>query len=153
MLQTAEHFSVKLGVQFKLEESKTMRHHKIGARAEYRQQEGQRIKESSPLGEKFRQLKSLTVDLAFFDSDGVTRSSQIKYTVNLDNAKSVFRFDCLNTECVRGDFDLSERLAEAVATRQTTATGEMCCQGWRSKTTIDTVHCHNILRYKLSLGY
>jgi hypothetical protein len=29
----------------------------------------------------------------------------------------------------------------------------MCCQGWQSKTTIDTVPCHNILRYTLSLGY
>jgi hypothetical protein len=65
----------------------------------------------------------------------------------------VFRFDCLNSECIRGDFDLSQELTNAVAARRTTATGEKCCQGWRSKTTIDTVHCHNILRYKLSLGY
>jgi hypothetical protein len=48
---------------------------------------------------------------------------------------------------------LSEALAKAVAARQATVTGEMCCQGWLSKTTIDEVHCHNILRYKLSLEY
>ena len=130
-----------------------MRHQKFTTRADYRQQESERTKESVTLSEKFRELKSLTVELAYFGSDGVTRNSQIKYTVNPDHAKSVFRFDCLNDECIRGDFDLSEALARAVAARRTTATGEMCCQGWLSKTTIDRIHCHNILRYKLSLEY
>ena len=130
-----------------------MGQHKIGARAEYRQQEGQRIRDSVSLLNKFQQLKSLTVDLTYYSPEGVSRNSHIKYTVNLANAKSVFRFDCLNPECVRGDFDLSDDLANAVAAHRTTATGEMCCQGWRSKATIDTVPCRNILRYTLSLAY
>lgn len=130
-----------------------MRPQKFSPRADYRQQEGQRTKESVSLSEKFRKLKSLTVELAYFGPEGVTRNRQIKYTVNPDHAKSVFRFDCINDECIRGDFDLSEALAHAVAAHQATATGEMCCQGWLSKTTIDKVRCHNILRYKLSLGY
>jgi len=126
---------------------------KTGARAEYRQQEQQRIKDSASLADKFPLLKSLTVDLAYYGPEGVTRSSQIKYVVNLANAKSVFSFACPNNECVRGDFDLSAELVNVVAARRTTATGEMRCQGWRSKSTIDTVHCHHILRYKLSLEY
>jgi len=130
-----------------------MRHHKFTPRADYRQQEGQRTKESASLSEKFRELKSLTVEFGYFNPEGLTRNRQMKYTVNPEHAKSVFRLDCLNTECVGGDFDLSEALAQAVAARQATATGEMCCQGWLSKTTIDRIHCHNILRYKLSLAY
>ena len=130
-----------------------MRHQKIGARAEYRQAEEQRTRDSASLSDKFRQLKTLTVDLAFYNPEGVTRNSQIKYTVNLANAKSVFRFSCQNGECVGGDFDLSEEIAKAVAARRKTARGEMCCQGWRNKTSIGTIRCHNILRYKLSFGY
>ena len=130
-----------------------MRDPKYTARAEYRQQEGQRAKESVSLSEKFRELKSLTVEFGYFSPKGVARNSSIKYTVNPDYARSVFRLDCPNNECVCGDFDLSEALARAVAARQTTATGEMSCQGWLSKTTIDRVHCHNLLRYKLSLEY
>jgi hypothetical protein len=80
-----------------------MRDQKYTARAEYRQQESQRTKESISLTEKFRELKSLTVELAYFSPEGVTRNSQIKYTVNPDHAKSVFRFDCVNDECIRGD--------------------------------------------------
>ena len=130
-----------------------MRPQKFSARAEYRQQESQRAKESVSLSEKYRDLKSLTVELAYFSAEGVSRNSQIKYTVNPDHARSVFRFDCANGECIRGDFDLSETVAKSVAARQTTVAGEMCCQGWLSKTTIDEIHCREILRYKLSFEY
>lgn len=122
-------------------------------REDYRQQEAQRTNASASLSETFRELKSLTVEFGYFSPEGVTRNRQIKYTVNPDHAKSVFRLDCANHECVGGDFDLSQALAQAVAARQTTVTGEMCCQGWLSKTSIHSIHCHNILRYKLSLGY
>lgn len=127
--------------------------YKVGPREEYRQQENKRVHESATLADKFQQLKSLTVDLEFYNSGGLTRNSQIKYTVNLDRAKSVFSFQCHNNECVCGDFDLSEHLARAVASHETHTTGESCCQGWLSKATIDRVHCHNILRYRLNLEY
>jgi hypothetical protein len=130
-----------------------MRPQKFTPRADYRQEEARRVAAAVSLSEKFRDLKSLTVEFAYFSPEGVTRNSQIKYTVNPDHAKSVFRLDCLNTECIRGDFDLSEMLAQAVAERKTVVAGEMRCQGWLSKTTIDRTHCHNILRYKLCLEY
>jgi hypothetical protein len=130
-----------------------MRHHKPSPRGDYRQQQSQRINESVTLSEKFHDLKSLTVDLAYFSPERISRHSQLKYTVNPAYAKSVFRFDCPNGECVGGDFDLSEILAQVVAAGQVAAAGEMSCQGWLSKTTIDQIHCHHILRYKLSLEY
>ena len=126
---------------------------KFTPRADYRQQESQRANESISLAQKFKELKSLTVEFAYFSPDGIGQNRQIKYTVNPEHARSVFRLDCINDECIRGDYDLSEALAQAVAARQATATGEMCCQGWLSKTTIDEVHCHHILRYKFSLEY
>jgi hypothetical protein len=130
-----------------------MRHQKLSNRLEYRQQENQRVKDSPTLAEKFAKLKSLTVELAYFTGERVNRSSQVKYKVNLDNARSVFRFNCPNNECVFGDFDLSEQLARAVRARRKVVEGEMTCQGWRNRTTIDTLRCNNILRYKLSLSY
>ena len=122
-------------------------------RGEYQQQENQRATASPPLSERFPNLKSLTVELAYFGEDGVVRSSQIKYTVNLEHAKSVFRFGCHNPECVGGDFDLSHALAQAVAAEQTSVSGEIRCHGWRSRTTIGSVECRNLLRYKFALGY
>lgn len=122
-------------------------------RNEYLQQENQRVQASPSIAEKFPCLKTVTVDLGHYDPEGLTRSSQIKYTVNLEHAKSVFRVACHNPECVRGDFDLSDVLAEAVAARRTSVSGEACCHGWRSRATIDSVPCRNILRYKLTLGH
>jgi len=130
-----------------------MRQQKRGARAEYRQQEGQRTQDSASVADKFPQLRSLRVDLTYVNTDGLSENNEIKYTVNLANAKSVFRFDCLNRECVGGDFDLSQVLTNAYAEHRTTVVGETRCQGWANKNTIGTVRCQNILRYKLSLGY
>jgi len=126
---------------------------RLGAQAEYREQQSQRVKNSATLASRFAQLKSLTVDLAYHDPSGLNKGSELKYEVNLVGAKSVFRFNCPNNECVRGDFDLSDELADAIAARQTSVSGEKTCEGWRSKTAIDTIHCHNVLRYKLTLKY
>src|SRR6266498_1058435 len=100
-----------------------MRFQKPSPRRDYRQQESQRTNESVSLAEKFPQLKSLTVELAYYRPESVSQNSELKYTVNPSHAKSVFRFDCPNGECVGGDFDLSEVLAQAVAGRQTLLTG------------------------------
>jgi hypothetical protein len=130
-----------------------MQTHRIGARAEYKLQENQRVRESVSLAERFQHLKSLTVELAYHGSETGLKSSQIRYTVNLDNAKSVFRFTCPNQECVGGDFDLTAELAAAVREKRAAVAGELICQGWRSRTTINTVRCQNVLRYKFTLGY
>src|SRR5262245_18455216 len=130
-----------------------MQHQKVGARAEYRQEEGQRIRNSASIVKKFPELKTLTVELAYYTSDGVNKSSQFKYMVNLESAKSAFCFDCRNKECVRGDFDLVDELTNAVTGHYSSVNGEKRCLGWRSKTTIVTARCPNILRYKFTLGY
>lgn len=130
-----------------------MRPRRFNPRADYREEESRRANESPSLSEKFKDLKSLTLEFAYFSPEGVSKNRRIKYTVNPEHARSVFRLDCFNTECVGGDFDLSEALARAVAARQTRVTGEMRCEGWLSKTTIDRIHCHTILRYEISLAY
>jgi hypothetical protein len=124
-----------------------------GPRFEYREQESRRVKDSPTLADKFPQLKALIVDLGYYNATGVSKNSQIKFEPNLANAKSVFRIDCPNNGCIRGDFDLTEPLAEAIAQHRMTFSAEMCCQGWQNKAAIDTVPCHNILRYTLRLEY
>ena len=126
---------------------------KINPREEYRQQEHRRVEDSASLADKFQDLKSLTVDLAHFDAERLSKPREIKYTFNLAHARSLFRFECSNAECVGGDFDLSAKLATAVSAHDTTASGEVVCQGWRNQNTIDRVHCLNVLRYRLRLGY
>jgi hypothetical protein len=130
-----------------------MKRHQIGHRAEFRKEQSQRVAQSASLSASFPPLKSLKVDLSFCTPDGATRSSRVKYAVNLEHAKSVFRFDCLNNECVRGDFDLSEVLVKAVAARERNVVGEMCCHGWRNKDCIDETKCRRLLRYELNLGF
>ena len=126
---------------------------KLGLRAEYHNQEAKRVKASPCLADKFPTLKTLTVNIGFYNPKGVAQNGPVKYSVNLKNAKSVFRFRCPNDECIHGDFDLTDELASAVAKKRAVVGGEISCQGWQSKTTVDTVRCHNVLRYELKLAY
>ena len=126
---------------------------KMDARAEYRARQQQRVSDSAPLSDRFPQLKSLSVDLGHYDSQGLSRTSQIKYTLNLNYARSLFCIDCSNLECVCGDFDLSDLIDHTVAERREDVTGELRCGGWLSRTMIDQVRCRRILRYRLTLAY
>ena len=127
---------------------------KLNARAEYRLLQSQRIAESATLAEKFPKLRSLNVDLVYFDKSGNTRQGGMKYKVNVANAKSMFYFPCLGTDCAGGDFDLSKELAKAVHGKRKSIEGEMRCQGTRhNKERKEESPCQSLLRYKVSLGY
>jgi hypothetical protein len=122
-------------------------------RAAYRLEQSQRVQAAPTLVATYPDLRMLTVELELYDPRGISRSSQVKYSVNLEHARSVFRFACQNHDCVAGDFDLSEILAAAIAARRTQVGGELCCEGWRDRATIGTLKCRNLLRYKIILRY
>jgi hypothetical protein len=126
---------------------------KIGARGKYLMEERERIKLAASLAETFPGLKSLNALLSYFGPFGRTPQSEVKYTFNLAHAKALFRFACPNHECVAGNFDLSAALSRAVTERRRSVTGELRCQGWQSKTTIDQIRCDHVMRYKLLLGF
>jgi hypothetical protein len=126
---------------------------KLNPRAEYRLREVQRVHNSASLAEKFPKLKSLRVDLAYFDPDGLTRTGELRYKVNVKHAKSVFSFVCQSSECLAGDFDLSQAVTQAVTQGRKSAEGEIRCQGTRERPKEGKRPCHNLLRYKLTLGY
>jgi len=130
-----------------------MHRRKSSPQAEYRLREMERANSSVSLAEKFPKLKSLTVDLLYFDTDGQTKSGELRYRVNVQHAKSVFSFVCPSSECVGGDFDLSGAVAQAVTDRNKVAQGEIRCKGWRTVPKETKAPCSNLLRYKLSLGY
>jgi hypothetical protein len=126
---------------------------KLGPRAEYRQQQVQRVVASPTLAAKFGNLKSLTVNYVYFAPESGTQYRQMTYDVNLSHAKSVFRLDCGNDDCVQGDFELTKQLAAAAAKRAKTVEGELRCTGWLNRESIQKTKCDHVLRYKLKLAY
>src|ERR1043166_892715 len=131
-----------------------MRPRKKNPHAEYRLLQNQRVDAATSLAEKFPGLKTLLVELNYFDSSGLMRNGEMKCSFNLEKAKSVVFFNCTNGECVGGDFDLTEALGRAVAGKLKIVSGEMRCQGIRHhKEATERVPCQNLLRYKLNLEY
>jgi hypothetical protein len=127
---------------------------KPNPRTEYRLRRTEQIDKSPALSEKFPTLKLLRVTVDYFDSTGAMRSGGMKYKVNLAHGKSLFCFNCVNPDCVGGDYDLTEKLAQAIADKRKLVEGELRCQGTRhNKERKNERPCQSILRYKLTLGY
>ena len=122
-------------------------------RAEHRQAQRQRVDESVGMAEQYPRLKSLKAALEFVDREGMTKTTEMKYSANLEHAKSVVVFVCPVTECCGGDFDLTAKLAEAVSKRRTKVVGEMHCLGNYKKASGQVAPCRSLLRYTLNLEY
>ena len=127
--------------------------HKQTPRALFREAQKQRVAASPSLADKYGKLKSLTVSVSYLAPGGITQYRQMTYDVTLSHAKSIFRLDCPNAECVQGDFELTKALATAASKRMKIVAGELCCSGWQNKESIKKVKCNHVLRYKLKLGY
>jgi hypothetical protein len=122
-------------------------------RAEHRQAQRIRGDEAVRLAEKYPQLKALKVALEFVDREGMTKTTEMKYSANLEHAKSALVFVCPISECCGGDFDLTANLAEAVSKRRTKVEGEMQCLGRHKKASGQVAPCRSVLRYILKLVY
>ena len=122
-------------------------------RAEHRQAQRQRVEEAVRLAEKYPELKTLKVALEFVDREGMTKTTEMKYSANPEHAKSVLVFVCPISECCGGDFDLTAKLAEAVTKRRTKVAGELPCLGSHKKASGLVAPCRSVLRYTLNLAY
>ncbi len=126
---------------------------KRNPRQEYRLKQREQVDVSPVMSEKYPRLKALKAALEFFDASGTVRNGGMRCKLNVEHAKSALWFACPGVECLAGDFDLSEVLAQAVATRRKVVTGELRCQGTRKRGQREREPCGTLLRYKLNLTY
>ena len=126
---------------------------KTSPQAEYRLKQREQTEGAPSMAEKFPRLKALTVNLAYYDAEGVTKNGEMKCKLNVEQAKSVLWFTCRGVDCAGGDFNLSEAVAKSVAGRRKAAIGELRCQGQRKRADRELVPCQALLRYKLILDY
>src|SRR2546425_5441941 len=105
---------------------------KLSPRAEYRLRQGERVKESVSLAEKFPRLKSMTVHLSYLHKDGSAGNGGMKYKPNLKGAKSMFYFNCPNSECIGGGFVFSQTLPPAVGAQRKPVAGRKWWESFRA---------------------
>lgn len=130
-----------------------MRVPKRNLRQEYRLKQREQINASPLMTKEFPQLKSLKVTVEYFDAIGGGKNGGMKCKFNVEHARTALWFACPAGECMGGDFDLSEPLARAVASRQELLAGELLCAGTRKRGDRARVPCQTLLRYTLHLKY
>jgi hypothetical protein len=130
-----------------------MRVPKRSPRQEYRLKQRALVDASLVMAKRFPRLKGLKVMLEYFDAEGTTKQGEMKCKMNVELARSALWFACPGVECICGDFDLSDALAQAVKELRKVAAGELRCQGTRKHGDREPVACGTVLRYKLDLNY
>jgi hypothetical protein len=126
---------------------------KAEVRKAYRRKAFERAEKSPSLAMTYPQLKTLSVDLLYFDREVVSFGHGLRYRANLETAKSMLQFPCSSTLCHRGGFDLSNELSCTVAERRKTLDGEVHCHGSRDQESGKTIPCESILHFKMILTF
>ena len=125
---------------------------KESPQGQFRLRQRQRVGDAVGLAEKFSSIRSLTLHLEYFEPNG-SRISRLTYSMNIQHAKSIISFPCPSGTCFNGDFDLSDAVSQAVGRHRKTAEGELRCEGVKPLAKDTLQPCHNLLRYKITLGY
>jgi len=120
---------------------------------EYRAKARQQVQAAPTLAARFPTLTALAMELTFHNATTPVFDRELKQIVNLANAKSVLHIQCSNPDCFRGDFNLMDELAKAVADRQRSINGNRPCRGWSTTGMTNQKRCQTVLRYKLTLKY
>jgi len=126
---------------------------KAELRKAYRRKAFERAEKSPSLARAYPQLKTLSVDLLYFDREIVSFGHGLRYRANLETAKSMLQFICPSTLCHRGGFDLSKELSCAIAERRKALDGEVHCHGSRDHESGKTIPCESILHFKMILAF
>ena len=122
-------------------------------RKQDRQETFERVEKSATVAVMYPGLKSLAVNLLYFDRGIVAWGHGLRYRANLETAKSMLHFNCPSSLCKDGGFDLTHNLSSAVAQHQKSIVGVMHCLGFRDQETSQTARCESILHYKINLTF
>jgi hypothetical protein len=113
----------------------------------------ERAEKSPSLAITYPRLKTLTVDLLYFDREIVSWGHGLRYRANLETAKSMLHFICPSGLCHGGGFNVSEVLRAAVREHRKTVDGQVHCHGSRDQATGKTDRCESVLHFKMNLTF
>jgi hypothetical protein len=122
-------------------------------RKDSRRKTFERVEKSATMVISYPKLKTLAVDLLYFDRGIVSWGHGLRYRANLETAKSMLYFNCPSPLCKDGGFDLTENLGSAVAQHQKAILGTLRCPGFRDEETGKPVPCEAVLHFKVSLTF
>lgn len=111
---------------------------------------------SPSLSQRFPWLKSVVVDLEFFDAAGVNLLSFMQYKPNLMQATSVFPFGGRSADESLSELEATRQVCEAIQARRNSVSGEWPhCRAVEGSgvSSPDPLKQVNVLRFRLTLDY
>jgi hypothetical protein len=103
-----------------------------------------------PMSESYPEIASVKIELTFKDPDW--HGDPAPRTLNFGpHQKSYFHMQCPYRECVRGGFDFSQGVKEAINNPSNEAIGRVLCDGWQDQERINKHHCMLAVSYRVTV--
>ena len=113
------------------------------------------LKNSRPyISSAYPNVNQITLNLDF-EYSGVTYITDSRKIVLKSTDKDFFKIDCINSECVHSDLDLSEDIIRMIHTKDSYFEGHMTCNGYQNFTRYQAHgnHCLTQLNFKIFIEY
>ena len=73
--------------------------------------------------------------------------------IDIHNSSSMVRISCMNNDCTKGYFDLSNRIQNMIHSSERFCEGELVCDGYQDAERININQCFCKLFYKIQIEY
>ena len=117
--------------------------------------------------DRFRlELNQSTIDLIFptvekiniklnFTYNGVTQWKKERSLTYIPKDKAFFKIECINTECVYTDLELTEEIQKMIRSKETISTGTKTCSGYQDyrRYLSRANHCLTEMEYEIVIEY
>lgn len=108
---------------------------------------------AKPLKERYPQVSSIKIDVHFKDADVWPGDPDPKVLNFAPEQKAFFLMRCPYRECVRGGFDFSSGVQEAINSPSFSSEGRVTCDGWQDEQRINRHRCSLAASYKVSVEH
>jgi hypothetical protein len=96
---------------------------------------------TAPMSESYPDVASITIDVKLTDPDGWAGNPAPTQLTFTPDQKAFFQMQCPYRECVRGGFDFSKGVSQAVADPAGRSAGYELCNGWQDEERIGKHSC------------
>ena len=113
------------------------------------------LKNSRPyISSVYPNVNQITLNLGF-DYEGVVLMSDSHEKIYKPTDKDFFKIDCVNSECIQSDLDLSEDIRSMIHTKISFLEGQKTCNGYQNFTRYQAHgnHCLAQLKFKINIEY
>jgi hypothetical protein len=108
----------------------------------------------STIGQIYPNIEEIKI-IFDFTYNGVTTIEKHYEKIYLKSDKDFFLIDCINSDCVQTDLDLSQEIRSMISQKETNLKGQKTCNGYQDfeRFRAKNYHCLAEMKFEIGIKY